>query len=73
MPTTRIDGQLAPFTFMNNNQEEIINEVKRDCEMAVNGKFKGLNIYTAGSINNGSSLESMRAVMWAIQEYGQYF
>ncbi len=72
MPNTRIDGQLAPFTFMRNNADDIISEVKRDCEMAINGGFKGLNISTAGSINNGSSLESMRVVMHAIQKYGQY-
>ena len=70
MPHTRIDGQLAPFTFMNNNEEAIICEVKRDCEMAK--KVRGLNLTTAGSINNGSLLTSMRAVMYAIQTYGRY-
>ena len=70
MPDTRIDGQLAPFTFMRNNEEDIITEVKRDCEMARNSK--GLNVMTAGSINNGSLLTSMRAVMAAIQKYGRY-
>jgi len=72
MPHTRIDGQLAPFTFMRNNEEEIIAEVKRDCEMAKAGNLRGLNESTAGSINNGSSLLSMRAVMYAIQKYGRY-
>lgn len=72
MPNTRIDGCLAPFTFMKNNQEKIINEVKRDCEMIKQTGTKGLNLSTAGSINNGSSLESMRTVMYAIQTYGRY-
>lgn len=72
MPNTRIDGQLAPFTFMRNNQDDIIAEVKRDCEMAKEKDLRGVNITTAGSINNGSSLLSMRAVMYAIQQYGQY-
>lgn len=72
MPHTRIDGCLAPYTFMNNNQEAIIAEVKRDCEMIKQTGTKGLNLTTAGSINNGSSLESMRAVMYAIQTYGRY-
>lgn len=72
MPRTRIDGQLAPFTFMRNNQEEIIAEVKRDCEMAKVGDLRGLNLSTAGSINNGSSLLSMRTVMYAIQNFGRY-
>jgi len=33
---------------------------------------RGLNIDTAGSINNGSLLTSMRTVMAAIQTYGRY-
>ena len=70
MPHTRIDGQLAPFTFMNNDEDAIIAEVKRDCEMAK--EHRGLNVATAGSINNGSLLTSMRAVMYAIQKYGRY-
>ncbi len=70
MPRTRIDGCLAPFTFMNNDTEAIIKEVKRDCEMAK--ECRGLNLSTAGSINNGSLLTSMLAVMYAIQNYGRY-
>lgn len=72
MPRTRIDGQLAPFTFMNNDEDAIIAEVKRDCEAAKENDLRGLNLTTAGSINNGSSLESMRVVMAAIQNYGRY-
>lgn len=72
MPNTRIDGQLAPFTFMRNNEDDIIAEVKRDCEMAKEGDIRGVNLATAGSINNGSLLTSMRAVMYAIQTYGRY-
>jgi uroporphyrinogen decarboxylase len=70
MPRTRIDGQLAPFTFMGNDERAIVAEVKRDCEMA--RPERGLNLSTAGSINNGSLLTSMRAVMHAIQTYGRY-
>ena len=72
MPHTRIDGALAPFTFMRNDPEQIIAEVRRDCEMAKENDIRGLNLTTAGSINNGSSLESMRVVMYAIQTYGRY-
>lgn len=70
MPKTRIDGQLAPFTFMRNNEADIIAEVKRDCTMA--RQSKGLNVMTAGSINNGSLLTSMRTVMAAIQNFGRF-
>lgn len=72
MPNTRIDGQLAPFTFMRNNEDEIIAEVKRDCDAIRSTGTRGLNLSTAGSINNGSLLTSMRAVMYAIQQYGRY-
>lgn len=72
MPNTCIQGQLAPFTFMNNDADKIIAEVKRDCEMARENDLRGLKVATAGSINNGSSLESMLAVMYAIQKYGRY-
>jgi len=70
MPRTRIDGCIAPFTFMNNDEDKIISEVRHDCEMAK--AYKGLNLSTAGSINNGSLLTSMRTVMYAIQKYGRY-
>ena len=72
MPDTCIEGQLAPFTFMNNREDEIIAEVKRDCEAAKENDARGLNLKTAGSINNGSLLSSMRVVMAAIQNYGRY-
>ncbi len=72
MPDTRIDGQLAPFTFMNNDEKAIVAEVRRDCEMAKENDARGLNLSTAGSINNGSLLTSMRTVMAAIQNYGRY-
>lgn len=72
MPKTRIDGQLAPFTFMRNNEDDIIAEVKRDCEAAKENDLRGLNLTTAGSINNGSLLTSMRVVMAAIQNFGRY-
>ncbi|HOJ80575.1 MAG TPA: uroporphyrinogen decarboxylase family protein [Clostridiales bacterium] len=70
MPKTRIDGCLSPMTFMSNDIDAIIREVRRDCEMA--RECRGLNLSTAGSINNGSLLTSMRAVMYAIQKYGRY-
>lgn len=71
LPKARIDGCLAPFTFMRNDEAEIIAQVKRDCE-AARAAGRGLNVATAGSINNGSSLESMRLVMAVIQNYGRY-
>ena len=72
MPNARIDGCLSPMTFLSNNDDDIIAEVKRDCEMSKEFNFRGLCIDTAGSINFGTKLTSMLAVMYAIQEYGQF-
>ena len=72
MKTTEIHGALAPFTFMSNDEDRIIAEVRRDCEAAKVDDIRGLNLSTAGSINNGSLLTSMRTVMAAIQNYGRY-
>jgi len=71
LPNARIDGCISPMTFMQNDIDKIIAEAKRDCEAAkIHGK--GVNLTTAGSINYGSSLEGMRAVMHTICEYGRY-
>jgi uroporphyrinogen decarboxylase len=72
MPNTRIDGQLSPLTFMRNDEEQITKEVLRDIEMAKENDARGLNLTTAGSINNGSLLSSMRLIMALIQNYGRY-
>ena len=70
IPRARIDGQLAPFTFSRNEEVNLAAEVIRDCEMA--REKRGLNLATAGSINNGSRLTGLRLVMAAIQKFGRY-
>jgi len=71
LPKARIDGCISPITFMRDDRNGIIADVKRDCEMAK--MFgRGVNITTAGSINYGSTLAGMRTAMWAICEYGRY-
>jgi len=50
----------------------LIEEVKRDCEMARVDDIRGLCVATAGSVNNGSLLTSYRIVMAAIQNFGRY-
>ncbi len=72
MPRTRIDGCLAPFTFMDNDPQAIAAEVRRDFQMIQQLGTRGLNLSTAGSINNGSRLESMRLIMALIQHEGRY-
>ena len=70
MPQAVIYGQLAPFTFMRNDEEQIIAEVRRDCDDA--RAARGLVLSTAGSVNDGSSLSSLRTVMWALEQFGRY-
>lgn len=70
MPNTVINGQLAPFTFSRNEEENIVLEFLRDFNMA--REHKGLCFATAGSINNGSRLTGMRLIMSAIQHFGRY-
>jgi uroporphyrinogen decarboxylase len=72
MPHARIDGCLMPYAFMRNDHDEIIAQVKRDCRMAILSGKRGLNLATAGSVNPGSLLESLRLVMQVIQNYGRY-
>ena len=70
LPDAVIDGELAPYTLMRNEEVNIVAEFLRDFEMA--REQRGLVFATAGSINNGSRLTSMRLIMAAIQEYGRY-
>ena len=72
MPKTCIDGCLAPFTFMKNDKEKIREEVIRDYKMVMESGIKGINFSAAGSINNGSSLESLRFIMEIIQNDCRY-
>lgn len=69
LPNARIDGCIDPMAFMRNDREELARQVKRDIADA--HVYGGVNISTAGSINNGSSLESMRFIMELIWEARQ--
>ncbi len=69
-PHARIDGQLSPFTYSRNEEQNMISEFLRDFEQAK--EKRGLNFTTAGSINNGSRLTGMRLLMAAVQRYGRY-
>ena len=69
LPDARIDGCIAPFTFMRNDVKQLTEETLRDIRDGL--KYGGVNIATAGSINDGSSLESMRLIMSLIQQNGR--
>ncbi len=66
LPKARIDGCIAPFTFMRNDVRQLTEETLRDVRDGL--QYGGVNISTAGSINNGSSLDSMRLMMSLIQQ-----
>lgn len=66
LPHARIDGCIAPFTLMRNDREGLIRETLRDIKAGF--EYGGVNIATAGSINNGSSLDSMRLMMEVVWE-----
>jgi uroporphyrinogen decarboxylase len=70
LPRAIIEGQLAPFTFSRNEEEQIVAEFLRDFAQA--RAQRGLVFATAGSINNGSRLTGMRLIMSAIQHFGRY-
>lgn len=54
--------------FMRNDEDALRAQVKRDFLDDV--KYGGVNLSTAGSINNGSLLTSMRLIMSVIQAMG---
>lgn len=70
LPKAVIHGQLAPFTYSRNEEENIVMEFLRDFEMTK--ESRGLIFGCAGSINNGTRLTSMRLAMATIQRYGRY-
>ena len=61
---------IVHFTLMRNQEDAIIAEVRRDLDEA--RATRGLVVDSAGSVNNGTKLTSVRAVMHAIQRYGRY-
>ena len=72
MPKTRIDGCIAPMAIQRNEEEELVRQVKRDCQTAIKNNWRGLNISAAGLTTYGSRLSSLRLMMQAIQNYGRY-
>ncbi|MCC7191234.1 MAG: hypothetical protein IT444_00505 [Phycisphaeraceae bacterium] len=70
LPEAIIYGEMAPFTYSRNEHVNIVCEFLRDFRMA--GDSRGLVFATAGSINNGTRLTSMRLAMAAVQRFGRY-
>ena len=70
LPNAVIHGQLRPWTFARGTDEEVAAEVRRDIQGV--GADGGLLIATAGSINAGSRLSGLRAILSVIQHEGRY-
>lgn len=70
LPNAVIHGQLAPFTFSNNDIFGMVAETLRDFELS--REQRGVVFTTAGSINNGSLLSGMRLMMSVIQRHCRY-
>jgi uroporphyrinogen decarboxylase len=72
MPKARIDGCIAPLVIQRNDEEELVRQVKRDCQTTIKNGWRGLNISAAGLTTYGSRLSSLRIMMQAIQNFGRY-
>ncbi len=70
LPTTVIHGGVAPNTLRDKALEVVVDEVKRDFNSV--GADGGLVLTTCGSVSAGTSLESIRGFMWAVQEFTRY-
>ncbi|MFI5384614.1 MAG: uroporphyrinogen decarboxylase family protein [Fimbriimonadales bacterium] len=70
VPHAVIHGCVAPNTLRDRGLDAVVAEVRRD--FAAVGADGGLVVTTCGSISAGTSLESIRGFMWAVQEYCRY-
>jgi uroporphyrinogen decarboxylase len=70
LPHAVIHGQLAPFAFEQNDGESIVRQTIRDFEQS--REHRGVVFATAGSVNPGTRLASLRLVMATIQESCRY-
>jgi hypothetical protein len=70
LPRAVIHGQLAPLAFESNDAEEIVRQTVRDFEAS--REHRGVVFATAGSVNPGTRLASLRLVMATIRERCRY-
>lgn len=69
MPRAIVEGTMAPFTMMRNDVPRIVQEVRRDLDES--RETRGLVIETAGSVNNGTRLSSLRVVIETVDRHGR--
>jgi uroporphyrinogen decarboxylase len=70
LPRCVIYGQVRPWTFARGTDDEVAEELRRDIRAV--GADGGLVVATSGSINSGSRLSGLRAMMSVIQNEGRY-
>ena len=70
MPKAVVRGQVPPLLLRNGSPEEVMARCRRDIIKA--GADGGLVLTTAGSINDGTPHENVRAMMRAAELYGRY-
>jgi uroporphyrinogen decarboxylase len=70
LPGAVIHGQLSPLAFQRNDGESIVLQTIRDFEQS--REHRGVVFATAGSVNPGTRLASLRLVIAAIRDYCRY-
>lgn len=70
LPNTVIYGHVPPLLLRNGTPEQIIERVKADFQKV--GVDGGLVIDTAGSINEGTPLVNLKALVYAVHRYCRY-
>lgn len=70
MPRTVIHGHIPPLLLRNGTPEEIIARVREDFRKV--GHDGGVVVDTAGSINDHTPLENLRALMYAVERYCRF-
>jgi len=70
MPNTVVCGQVPPFVVRNGTPEEVVAAARKDIEAV--GADGGLVLTTAGSVNEGTPIINLLALMYATHQYGRY-
>ena len=70
LPGAVIHGQIHPFLLKNGSPEDIVEKIRHDIRTV--GTDGGLVETVVGVIPEGTPLENMRLLLWAVQEYGRY-
>jgi len=70
MPRTVIYGQVPPLVVRDGTPEQVVAAARRDIEAV--GADGGLMLTTAGSINEGTPIVNLLALMYAAHRYGRY-